>query len=77
MSKRALRLHEKHSKDELVQMQRDVLADPQNRNPSGGVYVLTPKAAKLHEDLGWAIYWHGAPKGNTRMHSPLPQMKFW
>jgi hypothetical protein len=76
---RALRLHERHTKSELAQMHRDLLADGDNRAAPrpGQIEILTPKARKLADDILLAIYWHNAPKGNTRMQSVAPQGRFW
>lgn len=76
---RALRLHERHSKAELAQMHRELLADPASRRDPAQRHIelLTPKARKLADDIMLAIYWYDAPKGNQRMQSVAPQGKFW
>lgn len=72
---RALRLHEKHTKTELLALAEEVKADPANRN--GGFYLYTTKTRKLLEDIQWAIYWHQAPNGNGCIHRAAPQTKYW
>ncbi|RFA24434.1 hypothetical protein CAI21_21665 [Alkalilimnicola ehrlichii] len=78
MSKRALRLHEKYSKKQLVAMQRALRNDSRyQRKNDDSIWLLTSEGQRLHDDIGWAIYWHDAPNGNARMHTAKPQMKNW
>jgi hypothetical protein len=77
MSKRALRLHQLHSREELVAMLERVTNDPESQAKDGGIHLYTRKARKLIDDITWAIYWHGAPQGNTRMTANGPQAKWW
>lgn len=77
MSKRALRLHQLHSREELVAMQERVTRDPESSAKGGGIHLYNPKARKLLDDIGWAIYWHGSPQGNARMRTNGPQAKWW
>lgn len=53
---RALRLCRTRSLDELQVMKLDVQTDPRNRADEG-LWIYTPKARKLLDDIGWAIYW--------------------
>lgn len=73
---RALRLHESHTKPELVAKLEELRADPTVR-ATDGIYLLTPKAQRLFDDLMLAIYWHDRPKGNTHMRAAKPEAKWW
>lgn len=75
MSQRALRLHEKHSRAELVQLQERV--KEQNDGTGEGLHRYNRTARKMLDDIGWAIYWHDAPQGNTRMAPAKPKAKWW
>ena len=77
MSKRALRLHQLYSREALVAMQERVTNDPESKATDGGLHLYNQRARKLLDDIGWAIYWHGAPQGNTRMTANGPQAKWW
>ena len=74
-SKRALRLHEKHSRTELVQMLDRI--KHHNRGTGEGLHLYNKQARQLLDDIGWAIYWHDAPQGNTRMAPEKPTAKWW
>lgn len=73
---RALRLHESHTRAELVAMLRELKVDPESQQQDG-IHLLTPKARRLHDDITWAIYWHDTPRGNTRMNASQPETKWW
>ncbi len=73
---RALRLHERHSREELAEKVRQLSADPANHQ-AGELQLLTPRARRLRDGLLLAIYWYDAPKGNTRMARAAPQTKWW
>lgn len=76
MSKRAIRLHEKHSREELVQMLEEVKRDSQYQ-ARDGIYLLNRRGRKLADDILWAIYWHDRPQGNTEMRLEPAQAKWW
>lgn len=51
----AVDLSRRCSMAELVEMQRQITADPSNRLPSGGLHLYTRAArTRLHE-IAWAI----------------------
>lgn len=77
MSKRSLRLHDQYTRAELVEMQNRVTADPASKATDDDLHLYNRRARKLLDDIGWAIYWHGAPRGNTRMQASQPQAKWW
>ena len=77
MSKRAIRLHRQHSREKLVAMQRALLSDPHYQRKDGSLHLLTKAGQKLHDDIGWALYWHDAPKGNTHMQREPAQGRWW
>ena len=77
MSKRALRLHDKHSRAELMEMERQVKANPENAAAEGDLYLYNKRARKLLDDIGWALYWNARPSGNTRMAPAKPKAKWW
>lgn len=54
----ALTLYKKHSKSALIEMSAKVMADPQNKNMSGGIYLHTPSARKLMGEIDRAIAFH-------------------
>ncbi len=62
---RALRLHRRHTRDELAE-QVQALRDDPDAQQAGALHLLTPKARRLHDDLLLAFYWHDAPRGNTK-----------
>ncbi len=73
---RALRLHERHTRAELVAMVAELQDDPASQQ-WGALHLLTPKARRRLDDLMLAIYWHDAPRGNTKMTRAEPQTKWW
>ena len=75
MSRRALRLHHQYTRAELVAMQERV--KEQNDGTGEGLYRYNRAARKMLDDIGWAIYWHDAPLGNTRMAPAKPKSKWW
>ena len=56
----ALTLYRRKTKQELVEMQRQIETDPSNRTPRDGrtIYLYTPKARKKLDDIAWAIRYH-------------------
>ena len=77
MTKRAIKLHEKYTRVELVEMQGALKKNPQYQSKDGSIWLLNKKGQRLHEDIGWAIYWHGAPRGNTKMARETAQKRYW
>ena len=77
MSKRALHLHRKYTRAQLVAMQKALRDDPHYQRKGGSLYLLTAEGQRLHDDIGWAIYWHHAPKGNTHMQHEPAQTRWW
>ncbi len=73
---RALRLHERHTRAELTAQVQALRDDPDSQQ-SGTLHLLTPTARRLFDDLMLAIYWHDAPRGNTKMKRAEPQKKWW
>lgn len=73
---RALRLHEHHTRAELVEKLEAVKADPCSFT-EGGLHLFTPQARRLMDDLLLAIYWHDASGGNTNMNRAAPAVKNW
>lgn len=73
---RALRLHEKHTKAELVEKLDALKADPAMQS-KGDIWMLNAKGQRLMDDLLLAIYWHDRPNGNTHMAAEKPQTKWW
>lgn len=73
---RAMRLHEKHTREELADKIRELQSYPEAR-VIGGLSKLSPKHERLLKDLLLAHYWHCAPKGNKQMQSAPPQAKLW
>jgi len=73
---RALRLHQTHTRAELVDAIEALRSDPDARQ-EGSLHILTPKAQRRLDDLLWALYWHDAPQGNTRMARPKHTGKWW
>lgn len=56
---RGLNLYKKHSLQELAAMSDAVTSDPANKNTQpGSIYLYSPKARKLLEDIGWAVRYH-------------------
>lgn len=77
MSKRALRLHQSHSREELVAMLERVKSDPENLTKEASLHLYNRRARKLIDDIGWALYWRARPNGNTRMAPAKPKAKWW
>jgi len=73
---RALRLHRRHTRDELA-AQVQALRDDPSAQQAGTLHLLTPRARRLLDDLLLALYWHDAPRGNVRMNRAEPQTKWW
>ncbi len=73
---RALRLHERHTRAALA-VQVQALRDDPASQQTDELHLLTPKAQRLFNDLMLAIYWHDAPRGNTKMARAEPQTKWW
>ena len=71
---RALRLHELHTRAELVAMVQAIHDDPEQHETP---LQLTRKARQRLDDLLLALYWHDAPRGNTRQRAAQPQTKWW
>ncbi|MGM0825658.1 MAG: hypothetical protein ACQEUY_13175 [Pseudomonadota bacterium] len=77
MSKRALRLHQLHSREELVSMLERVKSDSENLTKEASLHLYNKRARQLLDDIGWALYWHARPSGNTRMAPAKPKAKWW
>lgn len=76
---RAMRLCRKHTLDELQAMKTDVKSDPRNRS-GAGLFLYTPKARKLMDDIGWAIYWkmeEASPRGSSHTRVMPSRGKNW
>lgn len=54
----AISLYKNHSKQELLDMDSRVMADPASKNPAGGVFLYTPKVRTLLANIAQAITWH-------------------
>ena len=67
----AISLYKKHSKAELVAMDGQVSADPKNKNVAGGIFLHTPAARRLLNDIGQAITFHLADE-RTKAGNPVP-----
>lgn len=74
---RALKLHSKHTRSELLVMARQVKDDPASREGARGLYIYNRKAMKFLEDIQWAIYWHHSPQGNSSLNRAPPDVKRW
>lgn len=56
---RALALYKRYSLAELAAMREEVTRDPANKNTQpGSIYLFSPKARKLLDDLAWAVRYH-------------------
>lgn len=56
---RAHDLYKRRTIEELLAKGEAVRADPANKNPqAGSIYLYTPKARKLLDDIAWAIKYH-------------------
>ena len=55
-------MYRKHTMEELVEMDKALMADPANRNPPGGLYVYTPKARRKMKAIAEAITYHLADR---------------
>lgn len=64
-------LYKKNSKAELVEMDSRVTSDPKNKNVSGGIFLHTPSARKLLNDIGRAISFHMDDE-RTKAGNPVP-----
>lgn len=71
---RALRLHERHTREELVAMLGEV---HKRMDKAHGIHLLAPKDRKLHSDILWAIYWHDAPTGSRGQARGIEKRKNW
>lgn len=72
ITSRALRLHDKHTFAELGAMLDDIKADPASREGAKGLFIYNDKAIRKMADIGWAMYWHRRPRGNTHMQPGTP-----
>jgi hypothetical protein len=77
MSKRAIRLCEKHSSEELEEMLHKICQDPQSKVGATGINVYSKKAMTLMDDITWAMYWKRSPKGNQSIARQTASVKFW
>ena len=77
MSKRALRLCERHTREELLAMEESVKNDPESYKEATGLYLYNNKALKMLEDIRWALYWKRNPKGNRIIRQGPNQGKYW
>lgn len=73
---RALRLHQTHTRTELVEAIDALRSDPEARQ-EGSLHLLTPKAQQRLDDLLLALYWCDAPQGNARMARTKHKGKWW
>lgn len=68
---RALDLYKKHSLEELAAMREEVTRDPANKNTQpGSIYLFSPKARKLLDDLAWAVRYHLDGKTDSKRGTP-------
>ena len=67
----AYALYKKHSKAELIALDLQVSADPKNKNTSSGIFLHTPTARKLLENIDRAIAFHMADE-RSKVGSPVP-----
>jgi hypothetical protein len=66
----------KHSMEELLSMQGEVMSDPESKNPPGSVAIYTKNAQKKLNDLAWAIQHKVAEnKGETIQGSTFTNYK--
>ena len=77
MTKRAMRFHDRYTKAELIAMQQSLFSDPRYANEERSLFRLNSQGRRLHEDIGWAIYWHNAPRGNEKQAVAPVQRKWW
>lgn len=56
----AITLYRRHDKAALLAMQAAIMADPDSRNTSGGLYIYTPAARRKLDAIAVAITMHEA-----------------
>ena len=77
MTNRALKLCERHSREELLSMQEGVKSDSESYQGASGLHIYNRKALSLWQDIQWALYWKQSPQGNRVIRSGPVQGKYW
>lgn len=72
-----MRFNQLYSRKRLVAMLDEVKDDAASKSQDDSIHIYNSRARKLINDITWAIYWHDAPQGNTRMQANKPQEKWW
>lgn len=71
MSKRAIKLSENHTNEELQNMLFKVQDDPASKEGATGIFIYNKKALNLMDDITWAMYYKKKDHTFKRVPSPI------
>ena len=71
MGMRAYKLADNYTMTELLALQAKTEADPVNKNTGGGIYLYSPSARRLLNDIAQAITWKMAEKRISEGMPPI------
>lgn len=71
----AHRLYKKYSKEELLDLDRSITADPANKATDGGIYLYTSTARKKLRAIAEAVTFHLADQ-RAASGQPVPTSGF-